>query len=111
MNLSPDMLILAVLSERAKYESLIGAVQNDTLPPEMSWVLRWFKPFFKLYPTLHRVDPQLLFKLIKSRSTIDTDKEKIVKHILKQINSPIDDALATAATQQLNDRALAASVT
>lgn len=105
--MSSDMLILVVLSEREKYNTLIEAVPNDLLSPELMWVLKWFKPFFKMYPTHPVVRPDLLLQLIKSRAKLDEDKLTIVEHILEGLGKPVDEELAEAAAQQLNDRKLA----
>lgn len=107
MAMTSDLLVLAALTDRDRYHMLVDSVPDDLLTPDLQWLLKWFKPYWKTYPTHKHIDADSMYTLISVRSKLSEEKDVIVKHILDQLREPLTDEEVAAAVQQLTDRDLA----
>lgn len=107
MAMTSDMMVLAALCDRDRYHTLIGSVPEDMLSPDISWLLRWFKPYWKAYPESKHIEPDALYTLITLRHKLSENRDAIVRHIIDSLRDGISEDMVTAAVQQLTDRDLA----
>lgn len=107
MTMTSDMLVLAALCDRDRYNTLIDSVPEDMLAPDLSWLLKWFKPYWKAYPEDKAINPDSLYTLITLRNKMSESRDAIVKAIIENLRTPLDSDQVAAVIQQLTDRDLA----
>ena len=107
MAITSDQLVLAALANRDRYHMLIDSVPEGMLSPDLEWLLRWFKPYWKAYPGHEQIDPDSLYTLITLRHSLPEARDAIVKHVIDMLREPLTDEEVAGAVQQLTDRDLA----
>lgn len=107
MAMTADLMVVAALCDKDRFNTLSAAVPEDMLTPDLAWLVKWFKPYWKAYPDHKHIDVDALYTLITLRHKLSTDKDFIVKHILDEIREPLSQDLVTSVVQQLSDRSLA----
>lgn len=70
-----DIVILAALMQRRRWNSLYHAVPQETLTPETRAMLAWFALYYNTFPEQQAVDVDQLISLIRLRSTASTQEQ------------------------------------
>ena len=102
--MSSDLLILAALRDKQKWRQLHSAVPTAMLSPDTQCVLGWYPIYFQAFPEHERVDVAAMDGLIKLRGNYAPEQLAIVRHVLGQLSSPMDEAAVRGITQQLYER-------
>lgn len=97
-----DLQILAALSDRARYNSLIGMVPEQMIEPDTAVMLQWYKAYFTAFPEQKRVDPDELTTLVNLRSKNSTAEQKATTlYLVSKLRKPVPDDVVQGIVAQL----------
>ncbi len=102
-----DLLVLAALSERNRYKSLVGAVPTNMLTSETSVMLQWFNLYFSTFPERKHIVHDELESLVRLRSTGNPESTALTLHLVQQLRTPIPDGSIDGIVAQLSELDLA----
>lgn len=103
-----DLLVLAALSQRNRYTSLVGAVPTSMLTAETSVMLQWYSLYFSTFPDRKHIVHDELESLVRLRSTGSTAEQiAITIHLVNELRKPIDEGSINGIVGQLAELDLA----
>lgn len=99
-----DSVILAALSDRRRYNSLVGSVPKETLAPETSAMLQWFQLYFSTYTQREHIDHDELESLVRLRSTgSSAESVAITLHMVNLLRTPVAEEALSGVIKTLHE--------
>lgn len=106
-----DLLVLAALSERNRYKSLVGAVPVSMMTAETSVMLQWYDLYFNTFPERKHIVHDELESLVRLRSTGSTaESVALMLHLVNQLRTPVPDGSIDGIIGQLSELDLSGRV-
>lgn len=102
---------MAALSERNRYNSLVGAVPTAMLTAETSVMLQWFNLYFATFPERKHIVHDELESLVRLRSTgASAESLAITLHMVNELRKPVPEASLSGILAQLQELDLSGRV-
>lgn len=109
--MSSDIDVLRFFMERKQYNSTRDVYPDEMFDsPEVPDLLKWFGYYFKTYPDDLRIDVDKLTLLMKLDQGTTKDDFKLLKLILQQLRTPIDNVVRKYLLENLETRKFAGEV-
>lgn len=91
-----DLNILAALSNKNRYKSLVSAVPQGMVSAETGVMLQWFNLYFNTFPERQGIDHDELTSLVRLRSEgSSAESVAITLHMVEKLRQPIrEDAIS-----------------
>jgi hypothetical protein len=103
--------VLAALSERNRYRSLVGAVPTSMMTAETSVMLQWYNLYFSTFPERKHIVHDELESLVRLRSTgSSAESLALTLHLVNQLRTPVPDGSIDGIVGQLSELDLSGRV-
>lgn len=99
-----DLLILAALSSKRRYNTLIRAVPQGMVTQDTQVMLAWFGAYFAAFPERDFIVVDELNSLIRLRSgNASAESVALTLHLCERLREPVDEAAIRGILGQLHE--------
>ena len=99
-----DLLILAALTSRRRYRSLVHAVPTGMIGPDTQVMLAWFGAYFNTFPEREFIEVDELISLVRVRSgNASPEQVAITLHLCEKLRTPQDEHAIQGILGQLTE--------
>lgn len=97
-----DLLVLAALRERKRFNSLRHAVPQGMLAPDTAAMLQWYAAYFNAFPDREYLEADELQSLVRLRSgAANPEAVALTLHLVQKLSAPVEDSAVQGILGQL----------